>query len=142
MADVEEVLEKRGSTYGNFYTLSSLSQTLYSIIIAHYTELASKREEKDTRLPPFVQESLRMICHKLARIGNGNPYHIDNWVDIAGYAKLTANILEDLTKAVPPATKPEIVPSTPEEGTDNNPKVANLRDKQTNVSLANPLGEH
>lgn len=35
-----------------------------------------------------------MIAHKLARIMNGDPNYIDNWTDIAGYAQLVVDILE------------------------------------------------
>jgi hypothetical protein len=37
-----------------------------------------------------------MIFHKIARILNGNPDYVDNWIDIAGYAKLVADDLEKL----------------------------------------------
>jgi hypothetical protein len=35
-----------------------------------------------------------MICHKLARIANGNPYYEDSWHDIGGYSQLVVQILE------------------------------------------------
>jgi hypothetical protein len=31
-----------------------------------------------------------MIQHKISRILNGNPNHIDSWADIAGYAHIVA----------------------------------------------------
>lgn len=34
-----------------------------------------------------------MILHKIARIMNGDPDHIDHWHDIAGYATLIEWIL-------------------------------------------------
>jgi hypothetical protein len=34
-----------------------------------------------------------MICHKIARILNGDPNYADSWVDIAGYAQLVADRL-------------------------------------------------
>ena len=37
--------------------------------------------------------ALDMICVKLGRIVNGNPDYADNWVDIAGYAKLVSDRL-------------------------------------------------
>ncbi len=36
-----------------------------------------------------------MIFHKIARIINGDPNYADSWVDIAGYATLVANRLEN-----------------------------------------------
>jgi hypothetical protein len=38
-------------------------------------------------------EALEMIASKMSRIVNGNPDKIDNWDDIAGYAKLVADQL-------------------------------------------------
>ena len=40
------------------------------------------------KLNAAQRESLEMICHKIARILNGDPNYIDNWTDIAGYAVL------------------------------------------------------
>jgi hypothetical protein len=37
---------------------------------------------------------MEMICHKMARIMNGDPNYSDSWHDIAGYAKLVADRLE------------------------------------------------
>jgi hypothetical protein len=42
----------------------------------------------------YMQESLDMICNKMSRIVNGNPYYDDSWVDIAGYATLVVKQLE------------------------------------------------
>jgi hypothetical protein len=39
-------------------------------------------------------EALDMIFTKIGRILNGDPNHIDSWVDIAGYAKLVADRLQ------------------------------------------------
>ena len=36
-----------------------------------------------------------MICHKLSRIANGDPFYADSWHDIAGYSQLVVNILEE-----------------------------------------------
>ena len=39
-------------------------------------------------------EALDMIATKIARILNGNPDHVDSWIDIAGYATLVADRLK------------------------------------------------
>lgn len=39
-----------------------------------------------------------MIQHKIARILNGDPDYVDNWVDIAGYAKLVADRLQAVSR--------------------------------------------
>ncbi len=40
------------------------------------------------------QEALELICHKIARIINGDENYDDNWVDVAGYASLVAKRLQ------------------------------------------------
>ena len=42
-----------------------------------------------------MREALDMIAHKIARIIAGNPEDIDSWVDIAGYAELVVEELQD-----------------------------------------------
>lgn len=112
-----DILKERGANYGDFHTFANLSQTLYSILITHYTEVETKRNGKAAPLPPFIQESLRMICHKLARIGNGNPYYKDNWVDIAGYAELVVQILDKSAAQIVEATEAALQST---EGKTNN----------------------
>jgi hypothetical protein len=46
------------------------------------------------RLDSDMQESLDMMVHKISRILYGDPYHTDNWLDIAGYIMLVANRLQ------------------------------------------------
>jgi uncharacterized protein YyaL (SSP411 family) len=71
--DIDSVLKERGEQYGDFKSPSVLSQMLK----AHTTiEYLSPELE-------YVQEAMDMICHKQARIVNGNPAHIDSWRDIA-----------------------------------------------------------
>jgi hypothetical protein len=42
------------------------------------------------RLEYHQRESLDMIACKASRILNGDPNHLDSWVDIAGYATIVA----------------------------------------------------
>lgn len=42
-----------------------------------------------------MAEALFMIAHKIGRIVNGDPWYADSWIDIAGYAKLVADRLEN-----------------------------------------------
>jgi hypothetical protein len=46
-------------------------------------------------LAPVQKEALEMICHKMARILNGNPNEHDHWHDISGYSTLVANLLKE-----------------------------------------------
>lgn len=40
------------------------------------------------------KEALEMIMHKVARLLNGDPRHIDAWSDIVGYATLAIEDIE------------------------------------------------
>lgn len=83
MMMIQDVLTLRGKQYGNFLRLSQVAQALKQVLA----------EAQRTPLDPDLQISLDMICLKLARIANGDPYHGDNWTDIAGYATLVADRL-------------------------------------------------
>lgn len=85
---INEILEERGGNYGDFHTQANLSQTLKSIVNQHYASVHGEA------MPNFMAEALAMICHKVARIANGNPLYADSWVDIAGYAQLVVDILD------------------------------------------------
>jgi hypothetical protein len=81
------ILEERGNRYGKFSGQAEISQRLKGVV----REFEAKR---GCDLAPDQRESLEMICHKIARIINGDPNYHDSWADIAGYAKLVADRLE------------------------------------------------
>jgi hypothetical protein len=91
---IEETLQERGNNYGNFHTQANLTQTLTAIIDQHYNSVHRDEDGVINPLPHFMKESIHMICHKLARIANGNPYYEDSWHDIGGYSQLVVQILE------------------------------------------------
>ena len=81
-----DTIKQRSEIYGDFKDIARLSQEMKSLMVKAYNPY----EE-------VVCEGLDMIIHKLARIGS-NPdgwKNIDNWKDIAGYAKLVADYLEN-----------------------------------------------
>jgi len=84
---LDKTLEERASRYGSFETHSILSQTLNQVILKH----ASKYQKQP--MQPYMMEAIMMVCHKLARIANGDPYYDDNWHDIAGYAQRVHELL-------------------------------------------------
>jgi hypothetical protein len=87
MNNLDIVLKERGSNYGSFDTMASLTQTLEGEILSHAEVNCSKE------LTPYMKESIHMICHKLSRIVNGDPTYIDSWLDIGGYSKLVVDEL-------------------------------------------------
>ena len=89
--NIDAVLKERGSRYGAFATHATISQDLKRNIDGW-----CKAQQKI--LMPDQKEALDMICHKIARIINGDPDYADSWVDIAGYAKLVADRLNGIVR--------------------------------------------
>jgi hypothetical protein len=82
---IENILEERGSRYGDFAGHAKLTQELkdtFSHCAASYDKLT-----------PSMKEAIDMIFHKLGRIGNGDPFYDDSWIDIEGYTHL---VVEEL----------------------------------------------
>lgn len=82
---VDKTLKERESTYGDFSSLS---------VIANDLKLSMRAADGWGNLEPEHKEALDMIVHKIARIINGDPNHIDSWHDIAGYAMLVEDIIK------------------------------------------------
>lgn len=89
--ELDQVLAERGSNYGDFSLQAKLSQDIKQVCFAH---LNSHNEPGLKAFTPVMAESLELIIHKIARIINGNPEHVDSWRDISGYAQLVADRLE------------------------------------------------
>jgi hypothetical protein len=82
---VEEILQERGNRYGKFSGHAELTCALKATFIENSPSLQL--------LTPSMQEALSMIFHKIGRIGNGDPFYDDSWIDIAGYAQLVVDEL-------------------------------------------------
>ncbi len=95
---VQDTLKERGAQYGNFHTQANITQTLNAIFMQHYNSVNSAEGKQPEPLPNFMLEALHMIFHKIGRIANGNPYNADSWHDIAGYAELVVEIIEEAQK--------------------------------------------
>ena len=84
---VEDILLERGNRYGKFSGHAELTQALKDT----FNEYSINQQ--GSRLTPSMQEALSMIFHKIGRIGNGDPFYDDSWIDIAGYAQLVVDEL-------------------------------------------------
>jgi len=85
--DVNETLQQRKKTHGRFEINAIASQSLKNVIHNHACVVLS-----------LVQnEALDAICAKIARIITGDPNHADSWHDVAGYATLVENIINEET---------------------------------------------
>ena len=87
MTDINKTLAQRQETHGDFQGHADISQRLKAILRVY-------EAERGCDLDQDQREALEMICHKIARILNGNPDVHDHWHDIAGYATLVANRLK------------------------------------------------
>lgn len=83
--DIDAVLAERGNRYGEFNRHAILTQGIKEII---------REGPSFTDMDDDMVEALDMIAHKIGRIVNGDPRYADSWVDIAGYAKLVADRLQ------------------------------------------------
>ncbi len=83
--NLADTLNERGARYGSFQGHADLCQRLKGQM---------HRSKRWNELNPDMTEALEMIQHKIARILNGDPRYVDNWVDIAGYATLVADRLD------------------------------------------------
>lgn len=88
--DVKQILQERELRYGSFKEHALIAQNL---------KFEMWQAKKFKELAADQREALEMIRHKIARILNGDPNYADSWVDIAGYAQLIANRLQQTQKA-------------------------------------------
>lgn len=93
MTSIAATLEQRGSQYGEFKDNAMVTQSLIKALRTHSIAFASPMLDTD-------EEAMHMVCHKIARIVCGHGEVVDNWHDIAGYARLAMVI----------HTKPAVVP--------------------------------
>ena len=91
VSGVDEILVQRGLRYGKFKDRAQLCQELKRVMVRHAQVLG-------TTFTDSQWEALEMIAHKIARIVNGDPNHVDSWTDIAGYAKLIADELDGIER--------------------------------------------
>ena len=88
MSTTDNILNERQKTHGEFATHAAISQDLKRVLVKH----------GEGKLSDAQAEALGMICHKIARILNGNPGYKDHWDDIAGYATLVSREIEKQEK--------------------------------------------
>lgn len=88
---IEPLLTDRGTRYGKFKDTAQVAQELKRVLTRHAHATGNTFTDSQW-------EALEMICHKTARIVNGDPNYVDSWRDIAGYAQLVADELEGIER--------------------------------------------
>lgn len=88
---LDKLLGSRAKVYGKFADNARLAQALKRTMADHAQEMS--RDFTDDQW-----EALEMIATKISRIVNGDPDSVDQWDDIAGYAKLIADRLRGVPR--------------------------------------------
>ena len=90
----EALLHERGKTHGDFSVHAQITQDLKNIMRSAYkvTPASDVPINAWAGLTKTQAESLDMIVHKIGRILAGDADFRDHWDDIAGYAKLSADL--------------------------------------------------
>lgn len=83
--DTREILEQRNATHGDYTDHARITQEAKR---AFYGNIVSTLDD-------CQKEAVDMIIHKLGRIGAGNPNFKDHWDDIAGYATLVSDRIQE-----------------------------------------------
>lgn len=92
MSTVANTLAERGSRYGEFADHAKIAQGLQDVMRSH---------PNWDKLDLDMKQALTVIADKIARILNGDPFYIDNWHDLQGYAKLIEDRLQMIETEVP-----------------------------------------
>lgn len=91
---IGDILDERGKRYGQFINQAGIAQGLHAVL--QYGMQISGKTRQDFHVDEL--EAVNMIVNKLARIYNGDPHYSDSWRDIAGYATLVADRLDNDTE--------------------------------------------
>jgi hypothetical protein len=83
--EIDQILEERGTRYGEFTGVSLVAQNI---------KAAMRHSANWSKLPADARESLEMVANQLGRILNGDCLYVDSWRDAEGYLKLVADRLE------------------------------------------------
>lgn len=86
---INETIEERTKLYGDFKDHAQITQDL-KMVMRNFKNGAGW-----DNLSPTMAEALDMIVHKIGRILNGDPTYADSWHDIAGYATLVEQRLNN-----------------------------------------------
>lgn len=88
-SDLEDVLRERERTHGSFAEVAELHDAILGLLV----------DRLPLERPIALSLALDMIVLKLARLACGDPFELDHYVDIAGYAKLAQREIEALKRA-------------------------------------------
>ncbi len=88
MDAVDETLEERGEVYGDYRGGSELRAGIMGAIDIRHRDVRARQ------IDPVLRVYIFDIVNKLARLAT-SPEHLDTWLDIAGYATLAKDALQE-----------------------------------------------
>lgn len=88
---IKDILDERGTRYGVFMGQAKIAQSIHWVLEQGMAENNKSRFDFEAD----QLEAMNMIINKIARIYNGDPNYSDSWRDIAGYATLVADRLDN-----------------------------------------------
>ena len=88
METIKQTLENRGDVYGDYLGGTTLRSDIYNSILLRYAEV------NDRQMDPVNAVMIFDIVNKLVRLST-TPDHKDTWHDIAGYATLAEEALNE-----------------------------------------------
>lgn len=96
---MDEVLKERGNRYGSYADNAEFTETVRKMVDAYLSQ--NQRVVLGSITPEqmnIIKHSLTLIMMKIARVIQGDPLHMDNLVDIEGYARIMRENLEETIK--------------------------------------------
>lgn len=84
----EQILAERGKVYGDVSDNMVCAMEVMRVLKKHIEKNRSFEDIGGMREYDTYMGCMSMIVHKIARAVTGNIFYEDNYVDIAGYAKL------------------------------------------------------
>ncbi len=84
---VSDTLAERGARYGQFADHAKIAQGIQDVMRA---------APKWDALDHDMKQALSVIADKIARILNGDPFYLDNWHDLSGYATLIERRIQQI----------------------------------------------
>jgi len=91
MSEIQNVLNERQTTHGDFADHAEVTQSI---------KIAMQASKKWNDLTDIQKESLEMVAHKMGRICSGNPDVLDHYLDSIGYLQLAVNELRQKEGAI------------------------------------------
>ena len=79
--EIQAIIEDRSAQNGDYTNIARYTQAIKRVIWSSPNWRAMSDDQRET---------MEMLAHKMGRVLSGDPNHAGHWLDIAGYATLSA----------------------------------------------------